>query len=270
MRLKMTIFALLLAAFARPAAAQVNLQVAPYPVPYPFFDAEANEHSIFSMSYVHTSLSQNNNPNLILNGAAIGVTYRKALNEQMAWDAQLSIVPEFGNTTYGTKLYSVGVPLTTDFEYEPLKTKNLGVIVFAGPHFNIGSSNYAQATTYSKIAPVRDGEGVQTSGSTSLMYGLQFGGQVGVDTGWAKIAPFVMISPDWGSYTSKAYSFAKNAVVTTNASLPATVMTSFGAQVFFGPGFGISILSQTSPSATANGITYSSFRNLLANVNFAF
>ena len=272
MRFKTTTLALLLAALARPGAAQVNLQVSPYPVPSPFFEA-GSEQSIFSVSYVHTSLSQVKQPDLALNGAAIGVTYRKAFNDQMAWDAQLSIVPEAGSTLNGSKLYSVGVPLTTDFEYQPFKTKNVNAIVFAGPHFNIGSSNYAQPANYQSVPAnpvVPDGKGVNTSGSTSLMYGLQFGGQVGLDAGWAKFAPFLMFSPNWGSSTAKASTAAGTAVVATNNSLPTIMTTSLGLQVFLGQGFGVSLVSQSAPSTTANGITYSSFKNLLANVNFTF
>jgi hypothetical protein len=271
MRLKMTIFALLLAAFARPASAQVNLQVSPYPVPYPFFEA-GSENSIFSLSYVHSSLSQTNQPNLTLDGTAIGIAYRKAMDDKMAWDAQLSIVPEVGQTTYGARLYSVGVPLTTDFEYQAYRSKSVGVIVFAGPHFNIGSSNYAQPAQYASTAVVPDGKGVNTSGSTSLMYGLQFGGEVGLDAGGAKFAPFLMFSPNWGTYTTEAYGVVggQGTLVKTSHSLPTIMTTSLGLQVFFGQGFGISLVSQSAPSATANGITYSSFNNLLVNFNFAF
>jgi hypothetical protein len=271
MRLKITTVALLLASLAGPAAAQVNLRVAPYPVPYPFFDAEANkEQTIFSAGYVGTTLSQVNAADLSLNGLSLGIGYRRAIDDKMAWDAQFSIVPEFGRTDHGTKMYSVGVPLTTDFEYQAFKNQNLGIIVFAGPNFNIGSSNYASPANYGANAVVPSGEGVRTTGSTTLMYGLQFGAQAGIDAGWAKFVPFVMLSPEWGSYTSKYFSSTQNNIVSVNHSLPTMLMTSFGAQVWLGSGFGISVADQMSPSYTQDSITYNKYQNLLVNLNFSF
>ena len=280
MRLKTTTFALLLAALAGPAAAQVapyDLRVNPYPVPYPFYDSQSSEHSIFSMSYVRTSIAQNNAPNLALNGGAVGVTYRRAIDDQLAWDAQFSIVPLVGSvsdpaTGHTQTMSFVGVPLTTDVEYQAWKNQTFNVIVFGGPHFNIVSSNFEDygPGNYNTTGFNPTGTGTNTYGTTTLLYGLQFGAQLGVETGFVKLAPFVELTPEWGTYTTKAYSPVQNDTVSTSNSLPTSFMTSVGVQAFFGPGFGVSAVYQTVPSYSANNTTYESFRNLLVNVNIAF
>lgn len=283
MRLKITSLALLLAAFAGPAAAiqsPYHLRVNPYPVPYPFFDGQSNnEHVVLSLSYVGSTVDQSNAAKLNLNGALIGVNYRRAIDDNLAWDALLGIAPEIGSVNSGsaanTHTYSmtvVSVPLATDVEYQAYKNQMLSVLVFGGPHFDIVSSQFEDYGPGNFVANGTNptGTGTNTWGTTSMIYGFQFGAQVGIETGFAKFAPFFMLSPEWGNYSAKYYSYAQNDTVRQSGSLPTSMMTTLGTQVWLGQGFGLSVASQAAPAYKKNNTTYQGFRNLLVNLHFSF
>ncbi len=262
MRLKIMAVALALA--ASPAAAQVeNLRVAPHPVPYPSFDSQKNENTALSLSYVHSNLKVSN-PSLSLNGFDLGLGYRRALNDDMAWDAHFSIVPEFGSTSAGTKIYNVAVPLSTNFEYQPYRSQALNVILFAGPNIQLGSGNYEYHATYSGNAVVPSGNGVATTGSTSWIYGLQFGAQAGVNAGPVTLVPFFSMSPDWITYTRKY--FSNNNIVSKSGSTSAAMMTTIGAQAWLQNGLGFHFTYQTVPGTSG----FKTYDNILTGFNWAF
>lgn len=270
MRLKMLAAALLCAAMAGPAlGAGENARVMPYAVPSPAFDSSQNaETTALSLGYVHTTVSVPNSAGLGLDGFDLGVGYRKALNDDMAWDAHLSLIPEFGGGG-GTRLYTFQVPLQTNFEYQAVKRDNFNVIAFAGPNFGIASTNFTQSTEYvtgNSLVVNTPGNGIRTTGSTSWFYGIQFGAQAAYDAGPVKVVPFLMFSPDWASFQSKGFSVAQNNIVSTNGSVPGTFLTSFGSQLWFHNGLGMNLTYQTAPGEGSFG----DFHSLMFGFNYAF
>lgn len=265
MRLKIMAVALLTAALAGPAAAQFeNLRVAPHPVPYPTFDdSTKKETTAVNVDYVHSSLKQ---ADLGLSGFDLGVGYRRAISPDMAWDAHLAIAPEFGSTN-GVKVYNVAVPLSTNFEWQPWKTSNANVILFAGPNLQLASANFEAPANYGGVAGiVPAGNGVNTRGSSSWTYGLQFGAQGGYDTGSVMISPYFSLSPDWISYSRKFYN--NGTLATQNGSTSAAILTTIGAQAFLQNGLGLHFTYQSSPGI--GGSPFKSYHNILTGINWAF
>ena len=235
------------------------------------------------MSYVSSAAQVKDNPyspifhNITLRGAGFDVAYRRAISENLAWDAQFGVFAMFGNVDYNdtssAKVYSIPIPLSTHIEYQVYKTDKMGVILFGGPDFSIVNTNYRVMFDGYEAGPGNPtGTGTDTSGNTGYLYGLQFGAQAGFDLGSVKLAPFVMVAPTWGHDSVQVYDYETGSVVEKSVSMPVSTMASIGAKILFSPSFGLNFVYQTvnTTTDTDNHITYPGYHNTLISMNFPF
>lgn len=228
-------------------ASQSNFEIAPPPVASPEFK-DGQVDTKVSATYVGISGS-----GFSLNGAGVSVAERKANSDTTALDFSTGVFLMGGSMDISgssASMMVMSVPLSVNFEYQPVKNDSTSVILFGGPMMNIGlsSSSYSYQTlaitsytntylnnvliartpNYTSVTDTMD------TSTTTLLYGGQVGIQASINGGDYTYTPFAMLQSQQGSASSSSTSVYSGSS-TSSIDLPNFTTTSYGFDILYRP-----------------------------------
>lgn len=256
-----------------------SFQLAPAPIPYPYFDPGTTDGKI-DFSYVNLTISDYS-----FNGLSVYGKIRKAFTDMLAIDGMgglmfmsgkmagigpISRIPAYNTSgNYVNDYYTrvdgkadasiINLGFSANAEVQVLRSPLFNAIIFAGPSLNITSVSLK--TPYSLIVPIgfsNAGEvrrGYTDTLTTTLMLGgLQGGMQIDIPLGaLVRISPFFVVSSlsgsgtitdDPGTKTTNAYS--------ASFEVPASSSVSTGFDIFVND-ISIGAMAQSSKSSQTGG-----------------
>ncbi len=217
--IKKLVWIVVLVGFALPAHAQQNnsFQIAPAPIPYPYFESGRWDGQINGMG---ASLSATG---LSAGLAGFSGSFRYSFNDFLAWDFAGNLgVGGFNMTSENLKGAMALGGFSTNLEAQ-IGGKNGGIILFGGPSFEgFNLTNSATTLQYGQFGSMG-----------AFLSGGQFGVQGNIKISDAvRLAPFVMIQSLGGS-SSVTGNFGGGTNTTVTSQIPANTSTSYGLDLLF-------------------------------------
>lgn len=218
-------------------AAQSNFQISPPPIATPEFDAGKVDKKV-SATYVGIT-----GTGLNLNGAGGNIIARQANSDMTALDVSAGVFLMSGTMNIDTSkgdLFVMNIPLSVNFEFQPVKNENAALILFGGPMMSLGLSSFKyqyQYTAITSYSPLTYGTrtATMTSSTTTLLYGAQGGAQVGIKAGDFTISPFAMFQSQQGTASTTTTSSTSSGSGSSSSSIPAFTSTSYGMDILYRP-----------------------------------
>lgn len=232
-------------------AQQNNFQIAPPPIPYPYFEPGRMD---YKLTGTYMSLSSDDSE-ISIGGGGVNGMLRYALNEQMALNGTLGMFGLSGEMPgfalpffYGGNLWSpvvegkakltgFNMPMSGNLEFQAINTPGGSLIFFGG--LNLSMAIFSIKTPYHARTGVTNAGSTKFSmNTTAMLAGIQFGMQGGVPMGNFNFVPFMMMNMQSGSasFTFKnGYRDTDNLVEDSVVDIEPFTMTSFGADIMYIP-----------------------------------
>ncbi|MFC1522891.1 hypothetical protein ACFL6Y_10830 [Elusimicrobiota bacterium] len=231
-------------------AQQVNLQVSPPPIAYPYFEPGRKD---FKFTGTYFSLSANN---FNAKGGGLNGIVRGAFNETLALDGQMGLMGMSGEMPgfalpfwYSNTLWTpiidgkgdlsgIMFPMSANLEVQVANSPKGSFLMFGGPSMSFSklslSTPYharAGATNASKTRFIMD--------YTMFLFGVQFGAQGSIPAGdKVKFAPFLMMTTQGGSssFTFKhGYSGVRSLITGGVSDIEPFTTSSIGMDIIIVP-----------------------------------
>lgn len=212
-----------LASISSVYAQQANFQVSPPPIASPEFEAGQKEQK-FSGTYVGMS-----GEGMDFTGLGVNFISRNAGSDTTAFDFSVGFFTLGGSMEFGGfdgDMSMIMFPMSANGEYQAMKTPTLSLILFGGPTLSFGFSRlyYEWEVTWLDTAYTF----ADTLSTTTIMYGVQGGAQLGATMGNFKFSPFAMMQSLQGSSTTSNGT-------STSADIPAFTTISYGLDILYVP-----------------------------------
>jgi len=212
-----------LASISSVYAQQSNFQVSPPPIASPEFEAGQTELKL-SGTYVGMS-----GEGMDFTGLGVNFISRNAISDTTAFDFSVGFFTLGGSMEFGDfdgDMFMIMFPMSVNGEYQAMKTPTLSLILFGGPTLSFGfNSLYYEYEVTTWGTTYTDSELLVT---TTIMYGVQGGAQLGATMGSFKFSPFAMMQSLQGSSTTSNGT-------STSADIPAFTLISYGLDIVYVP-----------------------------------
>jgi hypothetical protein len=251
-------------------AVQSSLQIALSPIVSPEFSAGTMDKKT-SVTYLNISGS-----GLNLDGLGGSYIVRQANSDIAAQDFSAGLILIGGTMDTGTssgrgELYAMSVPLGINFEYQPIKNEFASLIMFVGPTINLGVSSFKynyENTIITSYVPFRTSTAKDTMSATttSLLYGVQGGMQIGIKTTNFTFSPFALLQSQQGN-AATSFSSAYNSG-SSSVDIPAHTSISYGVEIFYHPWN--TTLSSFFQESAQSGSNNNGFKSAAISLNWHF
>lgn len=218
-----------LASISSVYAQQANFQVSPPPIASPEFEAGQKEQKI-SGTYVGMS-----GEGIDFTGLGVNYISRNAGSDTTAIDFSVGFFTLGGSMGFGGfdgDMYMIMFPMSVNGEYQAMKTPTSSLILFGGPTLSFSFSSLYYEYEYTYYNPWSGTTTTYTDSdtllTTTIMYGVQGGAQLGATMGSFKFSPFAMMQSLQGSSTTSNGT-------STSADIPAFTTISYGLDILYVP-----------------------------------
>ena len=229
-------------------AANSNFQISPPPIAAPEFEAGKLDRKI-GLTYMSLS-----GGGVSLSGYGVNYIRRRALSDALAWDYQVGLF-SLNGTSSGLDMSFFTLPMSLNLEYQPIKTPDSSLILFAGPNYSYGNVTIKDAVLYIG--------GTYWDLNLSLtMYGVHAGGQYSAKLGDFTVSPFIMIQNQQGTAD-----ISYGALQQGSTTISAFTTTSFGLDLLYRPwNMTLSSVLQEAAKTVSN----SAIKTTIFTLNFAY